>query len=124
MKMTVKQVWYRTRDYRYVDEMKSRYPLHNYERAAKIMKELRGIKTALEIEVLQKAIDITDNTFRRLLKFIKPGVMEYEIEAEICSFFFESTGYRARLMEVLLPVATGQEHCIMFPTTRNVKTVN
>jgi Xaa-Pro aminopeptidase len=51
------------------------------------MKELRGIKTALEIEVLQKAIDITDDTFRRLLKFIKPGVMEYEIEAEIWHSF-------------------------------------
>ena len=77
----------RTRDYRFIDEMKSRYPLHNYLRAAKIMKELRGIKTALEVEVLQKAIDITDNTFRRLLKFIKPGVMEYEIEAEIFHSF-------------------------------------
>jgi Xaa-Pro aminopeptidase len=40
------------------------------------------------VEVLQKAIDITDNTFRRLLKFIKPGVMEYEIEAEILHSFF------------------------------------
>ena len=77
----------RTRDYRYVDDIKSKYPLHNFQRAAKIMKELRGIKTALEIEVLQKAIDITDNTFRGLLKFIKPGVMEYEIEAEIFHSF-------------------------------------
>jgi Xaa-Pro aminopeptidase len=77
----------RSRDYRFIDEMKSRYPLHNYLRAAKIMKELRAIKTALEVEVLQKAIDITDNTFRRLLKFIKPGVMEYEIEAEIFHSF-------------------------------------
>jgi Xaa-Pro aminopeptidase len=77
----------RSRDYRYVDEIKSRYPLHHYERSARVMKELRGIKTALEIEVLQKAIDITDNTFRRLLKFIKPGVMEYEIEAEIWHSF-------------------------------------
>lgn len=77
----------RTREYRFVDEMRSRYPLHNYLRAAKIMKELRGIKTSLEVEVLQKAIDITDNTFRRLLKFIKPGVMEYEIEAEIFHSF-------------------------------------
>ena len=77
----------RTRDYRFVDEMKTRYPLHHYERVARIMKELRGIKTALEIEVIQKAIDITDNTFRRLLKFIKPGVMEYEIEAEIWHSF-------------------------------------
>ena len=77
----------RSRDYRFIDEMKSRYPLHHYERAAKIMKELRGIKTAEEIEVLQKAIDITDNTFRRLLKFIRPGIMEYEIEAEIVHSF-------------------------------------
>ena len=84
----------RTRDYRFVDEMKSRYPLHNYERAARIMKELRGIKTPFEIEVMQKAIDITENTFRRLLKFIRPGVMEYEIEAEIVHSFLSqrSTG--------------------------------
>lgn len=77
----------RTRDYRFVDEMQSRYPLHRYERAAKIMKELRGIKTPLEVEVIQQAIDITENTFRRLLRFIRPGVMEYEIEAEIVHSF-------------------------------------
>ncbi len=77
----------RSRDYRFIDEMQSRYPLHHYLRAAKLMKELRGIKTAYEVEVIQKAIDITENTFRRLLKFIKPGVMEYEIEAEILHSF-------------------------------------
>jgi len=77
----------RTRDYRYVDEIQSRYPLHNYMRAAKIMKELRGIKTEEEIEMMQKAIDITDVAFRRLLKFIRPGVMENEIEAEIYHSF-------------------------------------
>jgi Xaa-Pro aminopeptidase len=77
----------RTREYRFIDEMQSRYPLHSYHRAAKIMKELRGIKTAEEVEVIQKAINITENTFRRLLQFIKPGVMEYEIEAEIYHSF-------------------------------------
>jgi len=77
----------RTRDYRYVEELKSRYPLHYYERAAKIFKDVRAIKTASEVEVIQKAIDITENTFRRLLKFIKPGVMEFEIEAEIVHSF-------------------------------------
>ena len=77
----------RTREYRFVDEMKDRYPLHNYMRIAKLMKELRGIKTAKEVEAMQKAIDITHNTFLRLLKFIKPGVMEYEIEAEIYHSF-------------------------------------
>ena len=77
----------RSRDYRFVDEMKARYPLHEYLRAAKIMKQLRAIKTKEEIEVIQKAIDITDNTFRRLLGFIQPNVMEYEIEAELVHSF-------------------------------------
>ncbi len=77
----------RTREYRFIDEMKARYPMHNYVRAAKILKELRGIKTKLEVEVMQTACDITDKTFRRLLGFIKPGVMEYEIEAEIMHSF-------------------------------------
>jgi Xaa-Pro aminopeptidase len=75
------------RDYRYAAYMRNRYPLHNYKRSARILKELRAIKTPLEIEVMQKAIDITDNTFRRLLQFIKPGVMEYEIDAEIWHSF-------------------------------------
>jgi Xaa-Pro aminopeptidase len=91
----------RSRDYRFIDEMKSRYPLHNYLRAAKIMKELRAIKTALEIEVLQKAIDITDNTFRRLLQFIKPGVMEYEIEAEIFHSFLSQRATGAAYGSIL-----------------------
>ena len=75
------------RDYRYSEMMKQRYPLHNYKRSAKILKELRAIKSALEVDVIQKAIDITDNTFKKLLQFIKPGVMEYEIEAEIYRSF-------------------------------------
>ncbi|MEO6548932.1 MAG: aminopeptidase P family protein [Ferruginibacter sp.] len=75
------------RDYRFAEMMKQRYPLHNYRRSAKILKELRAIKTPLEIEILQKAIDITETGFRRLLQFIKPGVMEYEIEAEIYHSF-------------------------------------
>ena len=79
--------WVPVRDYRYAEEMKRKYPLHNYKRSAQILKRLRAIKTPLEIEVLQKAIDITDNTFRRLLQFIKPGVWEYEIEAEIFHSF-------------------------------------
>lgn len=75
------------RDYRYAEQMKQRYPLHHYKRSARLMKELRAIKSPLEIEVLQKAIDITDVAFRRLLQFIRPGVMEYEIEAEIFHSF-------------------------------------
>jgi Xaa-Pro aminopeptidase len=77
----------RTRDYRFVDEMKSRYPLHQYERAAKILKELRSIKTGFEIDVTKKAVEITHNAFVRVMKFMKPGVMEYEVEAEIVHSF-------------------------------------
>jgi len=82
------------RDYRYAKMMRERYPLHRFERSAKILKELRSIKTPMEIEVMQKAIDITDQTFRRLLKFIKPGVMEYEIEAEIWHSFLSQRATR------------------------------
>ncbi len=71
------------RDYRYAEDMKSRYPLHRYLRSAKVMRDLRAIKSSIEVAVLQQAIDITEKTFRRLLKFVKPGVWENEIEATI-----------------------------------------
>jgi Xaa-Pro aminopeptidase len=77
----------RTSEYRFIDEMKARYPLHNFCRAANIMKELRAVKTKEEVQVIQKAIDITELAFRRLLQFIQPGVKEYEIEAEIYHSF-------------------------------------
>ena len=77
----------RSREYRFIDDIQQRYPLHQYYRAAKIMREVRAIKTAYEVEVLEKAIHITEQTFRRLLGFIRPGVMEYEIEAEIYHSF-------------------------------------
>jgi Xaa-Pro aminopeptidase len=82
-----KSIGIATREYRFVEEMKTKYPLHQFYRAARIMKELRGIKTKEEVEVMQRAIDITENTFRRLLTFIRPGVFEYEIEAEIVHSF-------------------------------------
>lgn len=89
-----KSNWVPVRDYRFIEEMKRKFPLHKYERSARILKKLRAIKTPMEVAVMQRAIDITDNTFRRLLKFIRPGVFEYEIEAEIWHSFLSqrSTG--------------------------------
>ena len=84
-----KSVLLPVRDYRYAEMMKQRYPLHHYKRSAQIMKELRAVKTALEVEVMQQAMNITDKTFRHLLQFIKPGVMEYEIEAEVYHQFLK-----------------------------------
>jgi Xaa-Pro aminopeptidase len=83
-----------TRQYRYIQEMKERYPLHSYRRSARILRELRAVKTAREVALMQEAADITGATFRHLLSFIRPGVMEYEVEAEIWRGFLSrrSTG--------------------------------
>lgn len=79
-----------TRDYRFVQDMQSRYPLHQYERSAKIMREVRGIKTKEEVEVVKTAIDITHKAFLRVMKFVKPGVYEHEVEAEIVHEFLRN----------------------------------
>lgn len=79
-----------TRDYRFAASMKARYPLHQYRRSARLMKQLRAIKSKYEIAVVQQAIDITAKTFERILRFVKPGVMEYEIEAEIYHEFLRN----------------------------------
>ena len=78
----------------FVHQWTSRFPLHRYERAAKIFKELRAIKTKEEVAVTQKAIDITEGAFRRVMQFVKPGVMEYEIEAEITHEFLRKRATR------------------------------
>ncbi|PSL33090.1 aminopeptidase P family protein [Chitinophaga ginsengisoli] len=78
------------RDYRYAEDLRSRYPLHNYLRAAVIFKKLRAVKSAEEVKVIQQAIDITEKTFRRLLQFIRPGVWEHEIHAEILHEFLRN----------------------------------
>ena len=80
----------RTREYRFIDEIKNKYPLHNFLRSAKILKTLRSIKTNEEIEVVKTAIEITDKTFARICRFVKPGVMEYEVEAEIMHEFLRN----------------------------------
>lgn len=71
-----------------------RYPLHTYERAAKLMKELRAVKTKDEVAVLQHAVDITHQAFLRVCRFIRPGVYEHEIEAEITHEFIRNRATR------------------------------
>ena len=79
----------------FVQDVMKKYPIHTYGRAARIMKELRSVKTKEEVEVLKEAINITAKAFDRVLKFIEPGVMEYEIEAEITHEFLKrrATGH-------------------------------
>ena len=67
------------RDVRFIEKMKSKYPLHHYERSAPIMRNLRAVKSDVEVELTKKASAITRDAFIRVLKFTKPGVKEYEI---------------------------------------------
>jgi Xaa-Pro aminopeptidase len=84
-----------TRDLRFIETLKKRYPLHEYKRAAPILREMRCIKSDIEVELTRRACAITKDAFRRVLKFVKPGVKEYEIEAEIIHEFIRqgATGH-------------------------------
>ncbi|RQO32493.1 X-Pro aminopeptidase [Taibaiella sp. KBW10] len=81
-------------DLQFVAKIQQQYPLHKYERAAVIMKEVRAIKTKEEIAVTQEAVDITHKAFLRVMKFIKPGIFEQEIEAEITHEFIRNRATR------------------------------
>ncbi|MDQ3071769.1 MAG: aminopeptidase P family protein [Bacteroidota bacterium] len=70
-------------DRRLTSEIRQRWPLHKYERSGPIMHKLRAIKSEIEIALIKQACQITKKGFERLLKFVKPGVKEYEIEAEM-----------------------------------------
>ncbi|MCW5909456.1 MAG: aminopeptidase P N-terminal domain-containing protein [Cyclobacteriaceae bacterium] len=76
-----------SRDARFIDWCKKAYPLHEYKRIAPLMGELRRVKQPREVELMQKACDITECGFRRVLEYVRPGVMEYEIEAEFIHEF-------------------------------------
>ena len=83
------------RDMRKFEKLKARYPLHDYQRSALILRDLRPVKSAVEVQLTKKACSITNDAFRRVLKFVKPGVAEYEIEAEIIHEFVKqrATGH-------------------------------
>ena len=83
------------RDVRFIQDLKQRYPLHHYERSAPILRDLRVVKSAVEGALTSKACNITRDAFIRVLKFVKPGVAEYEIEAEIIHEFIRqrATGH-------------------------------
>lgn len=80
------------RDVRFIQQFKEKYPLHQYLRAAPIFRELRVIKSQAEVDLIKKACQITKDAFFRVLKFVKPGVGEYEIEAEIIHGFIRQRG--------------------------------
>jgi Xaa-Pro aminopeptidase len=99
-----------SRDLKFIKTCKEKYPLHKYERLAPLMHQLRSVKSELEIKLLQTACNITENAFRRVLKFVKPGVKEYEIEAEYAHEFLRS-GSRGFAYEPI--IASGANSCVL-----------
>ncbi|WP_018620939.1 aminopeptidase P family protein [Spirosoma luteum] len=99
-----------TQDARYVDEFRQKYPLHQLERLAPLMHQLRAIKQPQELPLIQKAIDTTETMFRRLLTFIKPGVWEYEIEAEMMHEFLKNRSRGAAYSPI---IASGANACVL-----------
>lgn len=79
-----------TREDRFTKELLAKYPAHQVRKSAPIMHQIRSIKHAIELELMQTACDITEKGFRRLLSFVKPGVWEYEIEAELIHEFIRN----------------------------------
>ncbi len=108
------QVQYR--DIRFISRLKELYPLHQYGRAALIMRDLRPVKSEIEIELTRKACSITRDAFVRVLKFVKPGVAEFEIEAEIIHEFIRqrATGHAYAPI-----IASGKNANILHYTDNN-----
>ena len=79
-----------TREDRFILECKRKFPAHRVAKSFPILQEIRGVKELEEIALMQSACDITEKGFRRLLNFIKPGVWEYEIEAELAHEFLRN----------------------------------
>ncbi len=99
-----------SRDARMLQELQLRYPAHKYHRAAPILKKLMMIKSAYELEPIQQAVNITGQAFDKVLRFVEPGVFEYEVEAEITAEFIRNraTGHAYEPI-----VASGPNSCIL-----------
>jgi Xaa-Pro aminopeptidase len=104
------------REQRFAENLKIKYPNHSYERCGPLMASMRSVKHPLEIEAMKKACDITDLAFRRVLGFVKPGVTEYEVEAEITHEFIRN---RANGHAYTPIIASGASACVLHYTDNN-----
>ena len=99
-----------TQQDRMIKWCKEKYPLHDYYRAAKITRELRPIKSEIEIALIQKAADISIASFKRVLKACKTNIKEYELEAELMYNLIKSGATRHAFKPI---VASGKNACAL-----------
>jgi Xaa-Pro aminopeptidase len=105
-----------TQQDRMIQWCKQKYPLHQYYRAAKITRVLRPIKSQEEIALLQKAADISVESFKRVLNAVAPGIKEYELEAELTYNLVKSGATRHAFKPI---VASGKNACALHYNTND-----
>jgi Xaa-Pro aminopeptidase len=104
------------REDRFIKDFKIKYPNHQIERSAPIMHQIRSIKNPIEIALMKKACDITEKGLRRILSFTKPGVMEYNLEAELMHEFLNN---RSRGFAYTPIIASGKSACVLHYIENN-----
>jgi Xaa-Pro aminopeptidase len=105
-----------TRDLRYAKYLQQRYPAHQLYRSQPSLKKLQMVKSAIEVEAIQHAINVTGDAFQRVLDFVKPGVWEYEVEAEITYEFTR----RCTSGHAYTPIiASGKNACVLHYIDNN-----
>lgn len=105
-----------TREDRFIKQLKHDYPAHQVHKSAPIMHKLRSVKDQIEIDLMQRACNITEAGVRRLLSFVKPGVWEYEIEAELAHEFLRN---RSKGFAYTPIVASGKNACVLHYIENN-----
>lgn len=105
-----------TAEMRFNKHIKTQFPLHTIQRSAPILHRIRAVKHPIEIELIQEACNITEKGFRRLLRFIKPGVAEYDIEAELIHEFIRN---KSRGFAYSPIIASGHNACVLHYVENN-----
>jgi len=105
-----------TREDRFIKKCKSDYPAHNVYKSAPILHAIRSIKEEEELKLMQHACDITKKGIERLLKFVKPGVWEYQIEAELAHEFLMN---RSKGFAYTPIIASGKNACVLHYIENN-----
>lgn len=98
------------KDIRLIEAIQKAYPLHKYERLAPLLTKARLLKEPEEIDLHKKACKITNSAFQRVLQFVKPGVYEYEIEAEMTHEFIRSGANGHAYAPI---IASGKNSCVL-----------
>jgi len=105
-----------TREDRFIKQVKQDYPAHQVHKSAPILHKIRSVKEAVELDLIQHACKITEAGVRRLLAFIKPGVWEYEIEAELAHEFLRN---RSKGFAYTPIIASGKNACVLHYIENN-----